>query len=110
MYLALTVRVVKHIQNIYKSGELDENTTCSILEQVASNGKIRKMNFYNLDMIISVGYRVNSKKATTFRQWATQRLKEHLEQGISDNEWYLWLSDKSKWQKELKAFSSKKEK
>ena len=70
--------IVKHIQNIYKSGELDQNSTCSILEQVAADGKKRKMNLYNLDVIISVGYRVNSKTATQFRQWATQRLKEYL--------------------------------
>lgn len=78
--------IVKHIQNIYKSGELDQKSTCSILEQVAADGKKRKMNLYNLDVIISVGYRVNSKKATQFRQWATQRLKEYLVQGYAINE------------------------
>lgn len=78
--------IVKHIQNIYKTGELDEKSTCSILEQVAGDGKMRKMNFYNLDMIISVGYRVNSKTATHFRQWATQRLKDYLVQGYAINE------------------------
>lgn len=78
--------IVKHIQNIYKTGELDEKSTCSILEQVAGDGKMRKMNFYNLDMIISVGYRVNSKTATQFRQWATQRLKDYLVQGYAINE------------------------
>ncbi len=56
--------IVKHIKNIYKSGELDEISTCSILEQVAADGRKRKMNLYNLDVIIAVGYRVNSKKAT----------------------------------------------
>ena len=65
--------IVKHIGNIYKSDELDKNPTCSVLEQVAADGKIRKMNFYNLDLIISVGYRVNSRRATRFRQWATSR-------------------------------------
>ncbi|GIV33828.1 MAG: death-on-curing protein [Chitinophagales bacterium] len=78
--------VVKHIGNIYKSRELDERATCSILEQVASDGKIRKMKLYNLDMIISVGYRVNSIQATQFRQWATQRLKDYLVQGYAINE------------------------
>jgi prophage maintenance system killer protein/prophage antirepressor-like protein len=78
--------IVKHVGNIYKSGELDEQSTCSILEQVASDGKRRKMNFYNLDMILSVGYRVNSSQATQFRQWATQRLKDYLVQGYSVNE------------------------
>jgi hypothetical protein len=62
--------VVKHIGNIYKSGELQKETTCSKTEQVAADGKIRKMNLYNLDMIISIGYRVNSTRATEFRQWA----------------------------------------
>jgi hypothetical protein len=78
--------VVKHINNIYKSGELKSESTCSILEQVAADGKKRKMNLYNLDMIISVGYRVNSSKATLFRQWATQRLKDFLVQGYAINE------------------------
>ncbi len=59
--------IVKHINNIYRTGELDKNSTCSILEQVAADGKIRKMNIYNLDVIISVGYRVNSRQATEFR-------------------------------------------
>jgi len=78
--------VVKHINNIYKSGELDPAATCSILEQVAADGKKRKMHLYNLDVIISVGYRVNSTKATQFRQWATQRLKDYLIQGYAINE------------------------
>lgn len=78
--------IVKHIQNIYKSGELMEQATCSILEQVAGDGRRRKMNVYNLDVIISVGYRVNSKKATEFRQWATQRLKDYLVKGYAINQ------------------------
>ena len=78
--------IVKHINNIYKTGELSENSTCSILEQVAADRKIRKMNMYNLDAIISVGYRVNSKKATRFRIWATKTLKEHLVKGYTINE------------------------
>lgn len=78
--------IVKHIQNIYKAGELDERSTCSILEQVAADGKKRKMNLYNLDIIISVGYRVNSMQATRFRQWATQRLKDYLVKGYALNQ------------------------
>ena len=70
--------VVKHINNIYKTKELDKNSTCSILEQLAADNKIRRMNQYNLDMIISVGYRVNSKRATEFRVWATQTLKSYI--------------------------------
>jgi death-on-curing family protein len=78
--------IVKHIQNIYKAGELEQASTCSILEQVAADGKKRKMNLYNLDVIISVGYRVNSHQATKFRQWATQKLKDYLVQGYAINE------------------------
>lgn len=77
--------IVKHIGNIYKDEELEQNSTCSILEQVAKDGKVRKINFYNLDMIISVGYRVNSKKATKFRQWATNILKSYIENGFTIN-------------------------
>jgi len=77
---------VKHISNIYKTGELEKEASCSILEQLAADGKKRKMNLYNLDMIISVGYRVNSLKATQFRRWATQRLKDYLLQGYALNE------------------------
>jgi len=56
--------IVKHISNIYKTKELNKKSTCSILEQVAADGKIRQMNLYNFDVIISIGYRVNSRKAT----------------------------------------------
>jgi len=78
--------IVKHVGNIYKSGELEEKSTCSILEQVAADGKNRKMNFYNLDMILSVGYRVNSSQATKFSQWATASLKDYLVQGYAINQ------------------------
>ncbi|MFH1192197.1 MAG: virulence protein RhuM/Fic/DOC family protein [bacterium] len=77
--------VVKHVNNIYKTGELDKNSTCSILEQVATDGKVRNMNMYNLDMIISVGYRVNSQRATQFRIWATKILKNYLLEGYAIN-------------------------
>jgi hypothetical protein len=78
--------IVKHINNIYRTRELNKKLTCSILEQVAADGKIRRMNFYNLDMIISIGYRVNSKRATQFRIWATRILKEYLIKGYAINE------------------------
>jgi len=78
--------IVKHIGNIYKSKELHKETTCSILEQVAKDGKKRKKNFYNLDMIISIGYRVNSKKATNFRKWATNILNQYLIKGYALNQ------------------------
>ena len=77
--------VVKHIGNIYKDEELVQDSTCSILEQVAKDGKLRKVNFYNLDIVISVGYRVNSIKATKFRQWATSVLKEYISNGYAIN-------------------------
>jgi len=78
--------IVKHIHNIYKTGELQEKTTCSILEQVASDGRVRKMNLYNLDMVVSVGYRVNSRRATQFRIWATDILRRHLVDGYTINQ------------------------
>ncbi|BCD68814.1 virulence protein RhuM/Fic/DOC family protein [Nitratiruptor sp. YY09-18] len=78
--------IVKHIRNIYKSGELDENSTCAKIAQVAADGKKRKMNLYNFDVIIAVGYRVNSKKATQFRIWATNVLKNYLIKGYVVNE------------------------
>ena len=66
--------ISKHISNIYKQEELIQNSTCSILEQVQKEGKRtikRTVKIYNLDMIISVGYRVNSKQGIAFRRWAT---------------------------------------
>jgi hypothetical protein len=77
---------VKYINNIYTTKELLEKTTCAKIAQVAADGKMRKMNIYNLDMIISVGYRVNSKKATQFRIWATTTLKDYLVKGFAINE------------------------
>ncbi len=77
--------IVKHISNIYKSKELIENSTCSILEQVTKDGKKRKVKYYNLDVIISVGYRVNSIKATKFRQWATNILRQYIYNGYAIN-------------------------
>ena len=79
--------IVKHISNILNEGELD-NSTCSILEQVQKEGTRtikRKVNFYNLDMIISVGYRVKSKRGIVFRTWANKVLKDYLIQGYSIN-------------------------
>lgn len=90
--------IVKHIGNIYKTDELDKNSTCSILEQVAKDGKKRNVNFYNLDMVIATGYRVNSKKATAFRRWSMSVLKDHLIQGYS-------LNQKRLQQKGLKEFN-----
>ena len=78
--------VVDHIKNIYKEGELDENSTCRKFRQVRMEGNrqvTRELPFYNLDMIISLGYRVKSSTATHFRKWATQRLKEYIIKGFT---------------------------
>ncbi|HBV58264.1 MAG TPA: hypothetical protein DEB73_03335 [Candidatus Magasanikbacteria bacterium] len=77
--------VTKHLNNIFKTGELDAKSVSSILEHTAADGKIYKTQFYNLDIIISVGYRVNSQRATQFRVWATQTLKKYLIQGYTIN-------------------------
>ena len=74
--------ITKHLKNIFESGELDENSVSSILEHTANDGKNYNTKYYNLDAIISVGYRVNSKKATQFRQWATSVLKEFAIKGF----------------------------
>ena len=73
--------ITKHLKNIFQSGELNEDSVCSILELTASDGKSYKTKTYNLDAIISVGYRVNSKNATLFRRWASQVLKDYLLKG-----------------------------
>ncbi|MCL2065705.1 MAG: virulence RhuM family protein [Candidatus Cloacimonetes bacterium] len=78
--------ITKHLNNIYKTDELDENTTCSILEHVGHDNKqTYKTKYYNLDAILSVGYRVNSKNATLFRKWATNVLKEYMLKGYAIN-------------------------
>ncbi|WP_133131445.1 virulence protein RhuM/Fic/DOC family protein [Legionella yabuuchiae] len=75
--------ITKHLRNIFSSKELDENSVCSILERTASDGKRYSTKFYNLDAILSVGYRVNSNQATKFRIWATEVLKQHLVRGYT---------------------------
>ena len=83
--------ITKHLRNVFKEGELDEVTTCAKFAQVRQEGKrivTREVEHYNLDAIISVGYRVNSKRGTQFRQWATRVLREHLTQG--------WTIDKAR--------------
>ena len=77
--------ITKHLRNIFKEKELDEKSVCSILEHTAADGKTYKTQYYNLDVIIAVGYRVNSKRATHFRIWATKTLKEHLLKGYTIN-------------------------
>ncbi|OJV37195.1 MAG: cytochrome C biogenesis protein CycH [Bacteroidia bacterium 43-41] len=78
--------ITKHLGNIFTSGELDENSVSSILEHTASDGKVYRTKFYNLDAIISIGYRVNSQYATQFRIWANKILKEYLVKGYVVNE------------------------
>jgi len=81
--------VTKHLKNIFETGELSEEKVSSILEHTTQHGAIKgktqekKVKFYNLDAIISVGYRVNSQRATAFRIWATERLKEYIIKGFT---------------------------
>ena len=78
--------ITKHLNNIYKSGELDIDSTCSILEHMGNDGKQRyTTKYYNLDAILSIGYRVNSKNATLFRKWVNSVLKDYLLKGYSIN-------------------------
>ncbi|MDE6090027.1 MAG: virulence RhuM family protein [Duncaniella sp.] len=86
--------ISKHLKNIFESGELDENSVYSILEYTASDGKKYKTRFYNLDAILSVGYRVNSLNATLFRQWANKILKDYLLRGYSINQRLLHLENR----------------
>ena len=74
--------ITKHLKNIFESGELIENSVSSILEHTADDGKKYNTTFYNLDVIIAVGYRVNSNQATKFRIWATKTLKEFIIKGF----------------------------
>ncbi len=79
--------ITKHLKNIYDSEELEENSTCSILEHMGNEGKqTYSTKYYNLDAILSVGYRVNSKNATRFRRWANSILKDYLIRGYAVNE------------------------
>lgn len=78
--------ITKHLNNIFKKAELSQNSVSSILKHTAADGKSYKVQYYNLDAIISVGYRVNSKRATQFRIWATQRLRDYLLKGYLVNE------------------------
>jgi len=78
--------ITKHFNNIFKTGELLKSSVSSILEHTALDGKTYKTRFYNLDAIISVGYRVNSQRATQFRIWATKILKQYLIAGYAINE------------------------
>lgn len=81
--------ITKHLSNIYEEEELDRSSTCAKFAQVQIEGSrevSRLVEFYNLDAIIAVGYRVNSKKATRFRQWATKTLHEYIQKGFILND------------------------
>jgi prophage maintenance system killer protein len=81
--------ISKHVKNIFDTGELDKKSTVSILETVQTEGKRavkRKVEYYNLDLILSVGYRINSANATKFRQWATKTLRQYILKGYAINE------------------------
>ncbi len=104
LYQTSRTNVVEHIAHIYEEGELDENSTCRKFRQVRQEGNRqvnREMVYYNLDMIISLGYRIKSSIATNFRRWATERLKEYMIKGFTmDDERLKQLGGGSYW-KEL---------
>lgn len=100
--------IVKHIGNIFKTNELEESPTCAKIAQLQQEGNrqvLREVKYYNLDMIISVGFRVNSINATRFRQWANSVLKEHLLRGYSINQRFERLEQRvSKAEKQIGLF------
>ena len=104
LYQTSRTNVVEHIKHIYEDGELKEEATCRKFRQVRQEGKRqveREMTYYNLDMILSVGYRVRSLIASRFRQWATERLTEYLYKGFTmDDERLKQLGGAGYW-KEL---------
>ena len=76
--------IIKHIHNIYQDEELSEESTCSKMEHMGNNGLQKyETKYYNLDMIISIGFRVNSKKAIKFRTWANRIIKEYMIKGFA---------------------------
>lgn len=77
--------VTKHVRNIFKDKELDEKSVCANFAHTAKDGKTYNVQFYNLDIILSVGYRANSKRAIEFRKWATKTLREHITRGFTVN-------------------------
>ena len=87
--------ITRHIQNIYKDDELDEKSVCSFFEHTANDGKVYNVQYYNLDMIISVGYRVKSKNGIIFRKWANKILKDYLLKGYAINQKRLEYLEKT---------------
>ena len=86
--------ISKHLSNIFKEGELEKDSVHSILEYTAADGKVYSTQFYNLDAILSVGYRVNSKNATSFRRWANSVLKDYMLRGYAINQKLLHLEER----------------
>lgn len=93
--------ITKHINNIIKTGELDENSVCAKIAQTATDGKVYNVNIYNLDVILAVGYRVNSSRAAIFRKWATKILREYIAKGFIINK----LKIKNNYQQFLEAIN-----
>ena len=93
--------IVRHINNIYKDEELDENSTCAKIAHMGNDGKqVYNTKYYNLDMIISIGFRVNSKKAIKFRTWANKIIKDYAERSIT-----MYMEDwKNEVENALKVF------
>jgi len=92
LYQSSRTNIVEHIQHIYEEGELQEESTCRKFRQVQLEGTrqvSRELPFYNLDMIISLGYRVKSMVATQFRRWATELLKEYLKKAEKEYQKYI---------------------
>ena len=105
LFQSSRTNVVEHIKHIYEEGELDENATCRKFRQVQTEGNRnveRELPFYNLDLIISLGYRIKSRIATQFRIWATERLKEYIIKGFTmDDERLKNLGGGGYWQELL---------
>ena len=98
--------IIEHINNIYAEEELDKKSTCQNFRQVQKEGNrsvTREIPFYNLDMIISLGYRIKSKVATNFRKWATERLKEYMIKGFTMDDERLKGNGGGNYWKELLA-------
>lgn len=88
--------IVRHINNIYKDGELNQKSTCAKIAHMGNDGKqVYNTKYYNLDMIISIGFRVNSKKAIKFRTWANKIIKDYMVQGFALNDERFLKANKS---------------
>ena len=87
--------ITRHIQNIYKDNELEQDSVCSFFEHTGSDGKNYKVQFYNLDMILAVGYRVKSPNGIVFRKWATSILKDYMIKGYAVNQKRLEALDRT---------------